>query len=175
MANRDLQDKYFNCSDEVIGKLQSALAKYGQDTNNKGYNRAKDIVDNKRISYQQMKRIKNYFDKYEGEGMDPEYILNGGNTMKKWVNQTLENSRNTIHDIKKVKMNSGIENAFKKTHTKDKDNTNITNVNLPKINKGSQYDNIMNNRTVYENLEAELTKAKYLIEYMNNNNKTKIL
>ena len=63
-------------------------------------------------------------------------------------------------------MNAGKENAFRKTHTKDKENANPTNVNLPKINKGSTMDNIMNNRTVYESLNEELTDILYLMKYI---------
>ena len=174
MANKDLQDQYFNCSDEVIHKLNNALVKYEHGGDTSGYKRAKGIVEDKRISYQQMKRIKNYFDNYDyqnnNKDTDPEYILNGGDVMKIWVDKTLGNSRDNIHDYKKTRMNAGAENMFKKTHTKDRDNAKPTNVNLPKIHKGSQFDNIMNNRVQYESLEAELQKTKYLIEYMTNNN-----
>ena len=167
MANKDLLDKYFNCPDDVIHKLNNALSKYQEGGDTGGYKRAKGIVDDRRITYQQMKRIKNYFDNYDyqnnNKDTDPEYKLNGGDLMKNWVDKTLGNARDNIHDYKKVRMNAGAENMFKKTHTKDRDNAKPTNVNLPKISKGSQSDNIMNNRVRYESLEAELEKSKYLI------------
>jgi len=175
MANKDLKDKYFNCPDDVINKLKTILSKYKNGGDISGLKRCKDIIKNKRLSYHQMKRIKNYFDNYDGDGLDDEYKLNGGDIMKQWVNTTLENSRNTIHDMKKVQMNAGKQNAFRKHHTKDKDNADPTNVNLPKISKGSQYDNIMNNRVTYENLQSEIDGIKYLMEYMSNNKKNKIL
>jgi hypothetical protein len=174
MPNKDLKNSYFTPSDEVINTLKSALAKYQSGGDTKGLKRAKEIVDNRKISYGQMNRMKNYFETYEGEGMDDEYILNGGDVMKKWVNSALDNATGNIKAEKRTRMNAGEENQFIKTHTKDRDNADPTNVNLPKINKGSTMDNIMNNRTVYESLEDEIEGIVYLIEYMNNN-KTKII
>jgi hypothetical protein len=169
--NKDLKDRYFVCPDEIINKLSSIIRQFNEKSS-KGYKRAADIIQNKRISYQQMKRMKNYFDSYEGNGQDDEYKLNGGDLMKAWVNNALGNARNTIHDIKKSKMEGGIENAFIKNHTKDKDNANPTKVNIAKPHKGKQSDNIFNDRVVYaESIENELSKIKYLIEYMNNDKK----
>ena len=136
-----------------------------------GFKRAKNIVDTKRLSYEQMKRVKNYFDNYEGDGNDMEFKLNGGDLMKSWVNNTLGNARDAIENVKRVEMNAGKENAFIRTHNKDRDNKNITKVNLPKPEKGSQYDNIMNGRVRYESVESKINSIKYLIEYMNNDNK----
>lgn len=178
MANKDLKDKFYNCPTSIINKLKTVIGNYESSSTIskrvKGYKRAKDIINNPQISQDQMERIKNYFDSYQGDGTDVEYKLNGGDIMKNWVNQTLENVRGTIHDIKKTEMNAGKENSFIKTHTKDKDNANPTKVNLPKPEKGSQHDNIYNNRVRYENFSSEIEKMKYLIEYMDNN-KNKIL
>lgn len=174
MANKELEEKYYTCPDDVINSLRVKISKYEHGGDTKGYKRAKGIVDSKRISYQQMKRLKNYFDNYEGNKTDDEYILNGGERMGEWVNTTLGSSRDAIYNVKRTEMNAGKENAFRKTHTKDKANANPTNVNIPKIGKGSTMDNIMNNRVVYESLNAELSDMLYLMKYMDNN-KTNII
>ena len=166
--NSDLKNKNFSVPNEVISKLSSALTSYKEGGNTKGYKRAKGIVNSKEISYSQIKRIKNYFDKYEGEGSDPEYNLNGGDDMKQWVNTTLKNNRDSIHNVKRAKEMGGLENSFRKTHEKNTElNGEETDVKIPKIHKGSKGNYLMNNKTVYE---AEIKKMIYLIEYMDNNN-----
>ena len=51
---------------------------------------------------------------------------------------------------KKIRQNSGEENVFKKTHTKDK-SKNPTKVRQIKVAKNS--DDIFNNRAVYEDID----------------------
>ena len=73
-------------------------------------------------------------------------------------------------------MDAGRENQFIKKHDKDRDNANPTAVGgIPKMTKGSIKDKIMTNKEVYnEEITKEISKIKYLMEYMNNNKKTKI-
>lgn len=140
MPNKDLSKKYFNCP-----------------------------ITGDKISYENMKKIKSFFDNYDGDGTDEEYKNKGGERMKNWINNTLSDSRDSIYYEKKSRMDAGEENQFIKTHTKDKDNANPTKVRLPKIAKSSKNKYIMANRTVYESIDEEIDTIKYLIEYMNNN------
>lgn len=185
MPNKDLKDTYYPVPPEVLNKLKTSLAKYKNVESSKGYKRASEIVNNGKISYGQMNRVKNYFSNYEGEGNDSEYILNGGEVMRNWVNNTLENSTGTIKNEKTARMYAGEENQFIKTHKKDNDNPTrkpVTNVNLPKVtnsitNKSNKkiFNQIYSGKINYENLEREIEVVRYLIEYMNNNNKNKII
>jgi hypothetical protein len=125
---------------------------------------------NKEISYEYMKKIKSFFDNYDGDNKK-QFGSYGGERMKKWVNQVLKDKRDSIYYEKKTRMDAGESNQFKKSHNKDKDNVNVTNVNIPKIAKGSKLRHIMTNKTVYENVNEEIKGIKYLITYMNNNNK----
>ena len=156
--NSDLKNKTYVCPDEVISELEIALASYQSGGDTKGYKRAKNIVDNPKISYQQMKRMKNYFDHYEGDGTDEEFKLNGGSLMKKWVNKALGDDRENLNKIKSAQRDGGKDNAFIKTHEKD-NNKDPMNVNVPKIKGGE---------TRYEN---EIKQIQYLIEYLDNNKK----
>ena len=45
------------------------------------------------MTYQQLGRIKNWFDNYEGDGTDAPFILNGADYMKNWVEETIQNLR----------------------------------------------------------------------------------
>jgi hypothetical protein len=64
------------------------------DANTEGHNRNLDLRTNGYATYQQLGRIKNYFDNYGGDKTDAPYILNGSDTMLAWVNNTLDSLRN---------------------------------------------------------------------------------
>jgi hypothetical protein len=162
MANSKLEGRYFTPPDEVIEKLTSAISKYDLDSRIKGFSRARGIVDKSRVSYEQMKAIKSYFDNYKGDKTDSEYKLNGGHSMSKWVNDALKTGRDVIDKVKRVRMEAGEENQFKKTHDKDK-SKNPSKVGMVKIHKGSKARNIMANDTIYE---SEIKTIKYLINYL---------
>lgn len=165
--NSDLKDKKFKIDSEILSQINSVINRYNEGGDTKGLKRAKDLMASKEMSYAQIKRIKNYFDKYEGDNTDTEYLLNGGDEMKKWVNRTLEQNRDSIDKGKKIK-SSVMDNAYRKEHTKgDKLNGKETKVYTPRIDKSSGSDYLMNNKTVYE---TEIKKMLYLIEYMDNNN-----
>lgn len=172
MPNSDLQGKKYNVPESVVAKISAALSKYVNGGDTKGYKKAKRIVNTKEMSYEQMKMMLTFFNGYGNDKEpDDEYYLNGGEAMKDWVSKTLKDSRDSIHQAKKVQMDTGRENVFKKTHEKDKDNADPTRVRMPKIHKGSKMRNIMNNDTVYESLDDEINHIKYLIEYFDNKTK----
>lgn len=151
----------FPVEDKVLNRLKSNLQKYGQD-DPKGSKRARNLITRKKVSYQEMKRIKNYFDNYEGDGSDVEFKLNGGEIAREWIETQLGNARDTVDSIKRTRMDAGEENQFLDTHEKDKDNADPTGVGTVKIHKGATMRNIMNNTTVYEEIEQIKELIKYL-------------
>lgn len=120
MASNDINNSNFTIPDNVLTHLRAILAKYGNNTQAGGYKRLKGLVMNPTIGNQQMKRIKNYFDTYSGNGTDIEFILNGGETMRDWVYGELESERDKIHTEKELRSNAGEKNQFRKAHTKTK-------------------------------------------------------
>lgn len=149
MPNSDLKDKFYNSSDEK--EKYTALAM--QESR---LNKAKDYCQ-KTKDCSEFKRL-------------------GGDAELKRLEGIIHSAQNANYQVKKTGMDAGRENQFKKTHTKDKDNANPTGVGgIPKMNKGSMKDKIMNNKEVYnESINNEIKEIKYLIEYMdNNNNKNK--
>jgi len=165
MANSDLQNKTFECPLEIRNHIKKMINKYGEKT--KGYKRANGLLDKKSITYEHLKRIKNFFDTYSGNEKDSEYNIIGGDKMKQWVNKTLDSKRNSLHHVKKVKQETGMDNQFKKTHTKDNNNKNITKIRTPKLHKGSVNHQIYTGKVRYESVDDEITTIKYLIEYLN--------
>lgn len=97
----------------------------------------------------------------------------GGEKVLTYIDNLVKTSENVNHGVKKTGMDAGRENQFIKKHEKDKDNANPTAVGgLPKINKGNVSRKIMTNKEVYnESLVKEILDIKYLIEYMDSNNK----
>jgi len=98
-----------------------------------------------------------------------------------YLQKEYENIADSIYNKKKIQMNLGRENAFKKTHTKDKHNKNVTKIGgMAKLTSSGKHtkasDQVSNNRVqYYESFDKEIKDMIYLIEYMDNNNKNKIL
>jgi hypothetical protein len=52
-----------------------------------------DLRRTGQATYQQLGRIKNFFDNYTGKKEDAPYVLNGEDYMRNWVDQTLDYMR----------------------------------------------------------------------------------
>lgn len=94
------------------------------DESTEGYNRNKELQSQKFITYKQLKRIKNFFDNFNGNQKEPSFILNGGVEIKNWVNDELRKMRDYIKNTKTNKMDTGMMNQFIDPHEK-KDFTNV--------------------------------------------------
>ncbi len=125
------------------------------------------------ISYPNLKMSKSRLEQARDSKNFSEFDRRGGEETLKYIDNMLKTDRDAIHNTKQIGMNAGRENEFISTHTKDVDNANPTAVGgVPKINKGSINRKIMNNTEVYnESISKEITDIRYLIEYMNTNNK----
>jgi hypothetical protein len=156
-GNSQLEDRYWNCPDYVInwnGKTE-------------GYERAKGILETKKIGYGQMKRIKNWFDSFEGDWEDEEFKLNGGSTMKNWVNNQLDTATNAIKNIKDAQKDTNPNNTFIKPH--EKDNSKIkykSTFSIPNLAKDVS-GQISRGKPIYEPLgmNEEIERIKNLIIY----------
>ena len=120
--NNELKNRKFPIPDGVRKILQKTLKNYNGDKTIDGYKRLNNILSMDGIAYNEMKRIKNFFDNYGGTDKSPEYILNGGDAMKTWVNNTLYTATKAVHDYKQAKKDAGIDNAFIRPHEKDRQN-----------------------------------------------------
>jgi len=165
-GNSELRGKHWTCPEYVTNALRTAVRRYEalnkNDKNSEGYKRAKGILNNNLIEYSQMKRIKNWFDTFEGSNEDIEYRLNGGKTMHNWVDSTLNRETEAIKAPKKIKMETGLSNQFIKSHNKDvnKVTRQTLKANLPKLHKDIS-GQIWRGKPVYEEFE----KIKKLITY----------
>lgn len=132
MANSKLQHKVFPVPDKVLKELGKNLKKFSDKRDSKGFNRAIFVLERKACTYEQLKRIKNYFDKIDYDNLDEvEYLLNGGDIMNKWANYTLEQARRSVHNSKSVKKSAGMENQFR-ADSEDGDGVNPVTPTLKK-------------------------------------------
>jgi len=114
MANSSLRGKIFPVPEKVLREISKNLKKFSDKRESKGFNRSIFILERKACTYEQLKRIKNYFDNIDESNInDVEYLLNGGNVMKKWVNLTLEMARRSIKSGKQIKTNAGMDDQFR--------------------------------------------------------------
>jgi len=148
MANSALENKYWELSDELINHLNKIFNAYKGDKTVQGYKRLKDLIDSKECSYQQMKRIKNFFDTFSGTRNDTPYLLNGGTKMKNWVDECLSNARQDIKGKKTAMMNIGMDNQFQKNGGIKNQDTSGEPIKSNKI--GSSSRKVFDNRGIYE-------------------------
>lgn len=144
--NSDLKNRTFPLPDGVRDLLQKTLDNYNGDKTIDGYKRLNNLLSMDNISYREMKRIKNFFDHYNGTDKSTEFILNGGEPMKNWVNDTLDLATKAIHDFKQAKKDAGVSNAFIKSHEKDRQNHKKNKPTVAKFNVSNR--NMLDNSTI---------------------------
>ena len=125
--NKDLYGHKVPLPEDVLNYLGQCFdSAQGADENTEGYKRNKDLRDTREVSYQQLKRMKNWFDSFDGHENELPYILNGGHYVKNWVHNTLGSMRDGVYTTKKNK-SEVLPNQFIQPHEKD----GITDMNRP--------------------------------------------
>jgi len=138
-VNKDLYGKEIKIPVEIKNHLKNSSMSIGETSENEeGAKRNEELQNKNSMTYQQLKRIKSWFDNYNGNKEDAPYILNGGDYMKKWVDDTLNYLRTDIYNTKKNR-SEVLPNQFNSDHTKD----DLTAMNRPSKshnNPVDQYD-----------------------------------
>jgi len=89
--NQYLKDKTYRIPPDVLRGISVAKA---STSNGSGLKRANFLLKNGVITYQAMKRLKNYFDYHDPQTDDKnEYALAGGELMKSFIQTTLNQDR----------------------------------------------------------------------------------
>lgn len=134
MANSKLIGKnaYYKVPQYIIDEININLIKK-KDVPSNIKQKAKNIAKNKFLSYENLKRIKNFFDTIDEIDVDLKpnekeaqkqqnknnAMFLGGNKMKNWVDNQLDSLRNPIHRSKMTKKNfADFKNEFREPHTK---------------------------------------------------------
>jgi len=106
MANQELYNKNYPLPQEVLKGVQSALVAY---PTGEGVKRAKFMLKNRMMTYQALKRLKNYFDNYNPQTDNKEqFKLAGGQQMKKFIDTSLGSDRHAVASGKRVKQDMAV-------------------------------------------------------------------
>lgn len=122
--NKSLYDKKAKLPDSLIKHLKSCFNSVEANSNTEGFDRNRNLVKSGVATYQQIKRIKNWFDGYNGDEKDAPYILNGKKRMRDWCEEVLRVWRGDEKDSKKTKSDAGMQNQFLSSHEKNNFNLN---------------------------------------------------
>jgi hypothetical protein len=168
MANSSLQGYNWNIPEELHNHLNRTMNAYKGAKNVEGYQRLRNMLDTKKLSYENIKLIKNFFDSFGGGKHDTQYVLNGGSKMRFWVNDTLNKAREGIKNPKDAMMKVGMSNQHIKTH--DKNGISTDNVKIKKQKVGSSARKVSDNRGVTE-INKMLSLLTVISENQNQINK----
>ena len=125
--NRELYGEKFELPENIVIYLKQCYdAAEGSDDKTEGYRRNIDLRNKGFTTYQQLKRIKNFFDHFDGEENDLTFILNGGWYVKNWVDEKLRSLRDDIEMGKEIK-SVVLPNQYIDQHEKN----DIINLNRP--------------------------------------------
>jgi 8-oxo-dGTP pyrophosphatase MutT (NUDIX family) len=92
--NSQLYGNSYNIPQEILANIKTALIQY---PTSEGIKRAKNLLNTKSITYQNLKRLKNFFDYYNPQTTSAEqYQLAGGDKMKSWVETVLNAEREGV-------------------------------------------------------------------------------
>lgn len=115
--NQELKDNMYEIPKKLSKHLKQTLSKYKDYTQNKGYKRLNTLVnpeynkrsdkadqfkDGKHITFTDMKRIKHDLDHMSKNPKNLNRILNGGEEMSRFVNDTLNKERTKVKPVQEI-------------------------------------------------------------------------
>jgi hypothetical protein len=130
--NKALEDHIFPIPDNVLDFIR-------QQPDNSSIDRNKHLLDNKMVTYGQLKRILHDMKVMDKKAEPERYNLYGGQPMEDWGKSILKQHRDTIQKNKETKMKvdnltGDRKNSFNKKHT----TTFTPKVGLNDVTKGSE-------------------------------------
>lgn len=163
--NKDLKIRVFNVPQNILDKINHVVTGLnGQHVH--GLNRAKKILNDKKVKYGQLKRIIHDIQNMDKINDRIKYDLCGGDLMEKWGKQFLDGERDLIKNKKDSKMMSdnisgtgARKNSHLKKHTKKP--SFLPPVNLVKSNSHKSSITPITSLGLFEEVE----KIKKLINY----------
>ena len=124
--NKELKDRVFEVPIDIIRYINHTLAGLNGEYNH-GVERAQNIVNDKTVTYKQLKKIIHEMNRMDKTGEDKlKYELCGGRLMETWATPFLQGERDFIKDRKEGRkkademssMTGERKNAYLKKHTK---------------------------------------------------------
>jgi 8-oxo-dGTP diphosphatase len=137
--NSELYGNEYTIPDKILTSINVALI---NNPNDEGIKRAKYLLNNKKLSYSNLKRIKNFFDHYSPAiNSEAQFQLNGGVKMKNWIDSVLNTERKSVETSKEVRQDMSDNNVNKDL----KINNDISRSIHEDINDNNQNNNVLDN------------------------------
>lgn len=175
MANKDLKNNTYFLPEEIKGLISNNLSKLEDGKKYHSTKRAEELISDTPITYSNMYRIKNFLDSYLDKEKDGKYKIIGGDRLLSWINSELSSDTEANRRNKETKRDSGLDNQFKDTHTKNKSKVSQNDANSGMIDVKNSFKNknIMSGNSTY--ISEGVIKYKNIINYIENqeNGKTK--
>jgi len=94
MANSELLNTSYKLPPDVLQAIKATLVSH---PSGEGVKRAKFMLNNGQVTYQVLKRLKNFFDHFNPNSQDnAQYALAGGDLMRSFVERTLNANRDAV-------------------------------------------------------------------------------
>jgi hypothetical protein len=139
-VNSNLYGEVIDLPKEMLDHLTICFERVpNSDSTVDGHMRNLDLRKTGQVTYQQLGRIKNFFDNYTENKEDAPYVLNGEDYMRNWVDQTLDYMRRDEQQTQKI-------NKEYKPEELDQNLIDdmgwLTNLNRPSKDHSSQVDDL---------------------------------
>ena len=164
--NKDLKDRIFDIPKNVLDKINQAyIGLQGQYVY--GIDRAQKLLNDRRVTYGQLKKIIHDLQNMDTSVNRVKYDLAGGDAMLKWAKTFLNNERELIvnkkQDKKRADEMGGITGFRKNTHLKkhSKKPDFLPPVNMVKSNSHKNSISTLKSMKLFE----EINKIKKLITF----------
>jgi hypothetical protein len=123
--NKELKGRIFDVPQNILDKINHSIVGLNGE-HARGIDRAKKILNDKKVKYGQLKSIIHDFKTIDKVKDKLKYDLCGGELMEKWANQHLQGERDLVSDIKDGRkraddissMTGERKNSHLKKHTK---------------------------------------------------------
>lgn len=163
--NKELKKRIFDVPQNILDKINHTIVGLN-GTHVHGLNRAKKLLNDKKVKYGQLKRIIHDIQNMDKINEKLRFDLCGGDLMEKWGKQFLDGERDLVSSRKDSKMRSdnisgtgGRTNSHLKKHTKKP--SFLPPINLVKSNSHKSSITPITSLGIFEEVE----KIKKLIKY----------
>lgn len=118
-GNKQLRDRRWVIPDGVRTHLEKTLNSNdksdlsGNPATRDAYEHLEFILDSEGVTYQEMKRMKNWFSKHSNGHKSKQFELYGGELMMNWVTNALNTATKAVKADKEFKQKTGINTREK--------------------------------------------------------------
>lgn len=107
--NSKLYGKVWDFPQDMRQHMKVCFAKVANaDANTEGFNRNRRLQTATQIGYPELKRLKNFFDNFQGRPQDAPFVLNGENKMKDYVNSILSGARQSLSGSEQIRIDTAM-------------------------------------------------------------------